>query len=80
MECKEYAIIDELLTLGIMKFKDGHLMVSDNFLLVLGGESIMCRGNLRQEILHGIYRFAPTLEKERVLAYTAILEGYFLQN
>jgi len=52
-------------------------MVSDNFFLVLDAESSMFRGDLRQKIIRAIYRFAPTVEKQRVLTYMAMIEAYF---
>jgi len=80
LQSNEHEIIDELLGLGILRLKNGQLMVSDNFFLVFDAEGSMLNENLRQKIMQSIYRFAPTLEKQRVLTYVAMIEGYFLQN
>ena len=80
MQREEDEIINELLTLGILKHKDGQLTISDNFSLVLDAEGFMFSDDLRRQIIHTIYRFAPAAEKERVLSYVAMIEGYLLQN
>ena len=73
-------IINELLALGILRHKNGQLMISDNFFLVLDAESFMFRGNPRQKIMHAVYRFTPTVERQRALTYVNVIEGYLLQN
>ena len=80
MQSKEDEVINELLVLGILRHKNGQLMVSDNFFMVLDAENSTLRGDLRQKIIHAIYSFAPTVERQRALTYVAMIEGYFLQN
>lgn len=80
MQSEENEVINELLALGILMDKNGQLMISDNFFLVLGAEGFVSEENLRQKIMRAIYHFAPTAEKERLLTYVAVIEGYLLQN
>ena len=80
MQSNEDEIINELLTLGILRNKNGQLTVSDNFFLVLNAGSSVSSDNLRQKIIYTIYHFAPMIEKQRLLTYAAMVEGYFLQN
>jgi len=80
LQNNEDEIINELLALGILRHKNGQLMVSDNFYMVLDAESFMSKGNSRQKIMHTVYRFAPTVEKQRALTYVNVIEGYLLQN
>lgn len=80
MESQEDQIVNELVTLGIMRHKHGQLMLSENFFIVMGGEKVMSDGDVRKRIMQAVYQFAPLLERKRVLTYVAILEGYFLQN
>lgn len=80
MQSEENDVINELLTLGVLTHKNGQLMVSDNFFLVLLAEGFVANENPREKIIRTIYRFVPTAEKERVLTYVAMVEGYLLQN
>ena len=80
MQREENDVIDELLTLGVLTHNDGQLMLSDNFFLVLLAEGFVTNENPREKLIRTIYRFVPTAEKERVLTYVAMIEGYLLQN
>ena len=80
MQSEENDVINELLTLGVLIHKDGQLMLSDNFFLVLLAEGFVANENPREKIIRTIYRFAPIMEKEKVLTYVAMIEGYLLQN
>ena len=80
MQSEENDVINELLTLGVLTHKDGQLMLSDSFFLVLLAEGFVANENPREKIIRTIYRFAPIMGKEKVLTYVAMIEGYLLQN
>jgi hypothetical protein len=80
MQSNKHKTINELLTLGILRHKNGQIMVSDNFLLVMDAEGSMLDCDLRQKIFQAVCRFVPALERQRIFTYVAMVEGYFLQN
>jgi len=80
LQSEEHDVINELLTLGVLTHKDGQLLVSDNFFLVMLAEGFVANENLREKIIRSIYQFIPTAEKEQVMTYVAMIEGYLLQN
>jgi hypothetical protein len=77
---KKDQTIKELLSLGILEHEDEQLIVSSNFHLVSEAENSTLMTDLRQSILHSIYRFVPTIGKQQALIYVTVIERYLLQN
>ncbi|MFQ5970151.1 MAG: hypothetical protein ACE5J2_06645 [Nitrososphaerales archaeon] len=83
MDVRQEAIVEELVSLDIIKIVKGRIAISNTFIRTLDQEMQHYHGNVWHVVTSAIYKHAPNLEQEKVDLCMDILQDYFdkhLQN